>query len=238
MAGALLFRNTSSKTCTLQGHPHVTLIDAKGAILPVEETHAPPGFSREQPRPPTWPVFVLHPNDQVTSFIVSSNWCGPHVAGWRVSLPGGGDVTLTHGWSMGLCVIEAQGPSLLSVGGFKPPPGPDKWPLVPMILDAPRLSATGASLDYVVTLMNVPKHEFQFPSNCPSYVEQLIKHHQVIESERFVLNCGALPGPIPGGTAARFAMQMRVPAGVTGPATLAWVLDPPYGFWRRVPVTL
>jgi hypothetical protein len=191
MAGSILYRNTSHETCTLEGHPEVRLVGQNGATLPVSEGRFLPHSNPDRPFPPTWPFLVLHPGDEVTSFIESSNWCGPHVAAWRVSLPGGTGVTLKRGWTMGVCEFRAD-PSGLSLGGFEPPLQHEKWPFVPMILEAPRPSTTGSALDYVVTLMNVPKREFQFPATCPSYVERLKQHHRVIVSERLLLNCGGV----------------------------------------------
>jgi hypothetical protein len=235
MAGVLDFRNASARSCTLEGDPDVTLADVSGAPLPVTKNHFTTHFSPDKPRPLTWPVLILRPRDLVQSFVLSSNWCGPHVAAWRVTLPDGGSTAITRGWRMGVCEDRSSG-SGLAVGGFEPTSGKPKWPLVTMSLDDPRRSETGG-IEYVVTLMNVPTRTFRFPSPCPSYAERIIQHHQVVATERLILNCGAI-GAVPGGTAVRFAMQMGVPDGVTGAATLVWVLDPPFGFPERVPIDL
>ncbi|MGE5226328.1 MAG: DUF4232 domain-containing protein [Planctomycetaceae bacterium] len=237
MAGSLTYRNVGNETCTLRGYPHVSLLDADGEPLPVQEIHDVPHFSPDRPRPPTWPFLVLRPRDEAFSFVMSSNWCRQPVARWRVVLPGGSAATLRHGWTMGYCVFDPGG-SRLFVDGFEPPLQKERWPLAPTIRDTPTLSAAGSTLDYVVTLTNVPKHPFEFSPDCPSYVQRLVQHHHVIEKRRFVLNCAALGGPIPGGAAASFAMQMPLPPGATGEAALVWVLDPPYGFSIRLPVTI
>ncbi len=154
----------------------------------------------------------------------SSNWCGPHVAAWRLLLPESGALILRNGWRMGLCEFRSS-PSFLSVGRFEPPPQKPKWPLVPMIFGEPLQASVGRSLSYVVILMNVPPNgpasnspsqagSFTFHLPCPSYVERLTQGRRLVATERHVLNCAGV-GTIPGNVAVRFAMQMRLPAALS-----------------------
>jgi len=78
---------------------------------------------------------------------------------------------------------------------------------------------------------------YRFSLPCPSYVERLTQVRWRIVAERHVLNCAQV-GTIHGNVAVRFSMQMRVPADVVGKATLTWVLGPPFGFSRSVPVLI
>lgn len=136
---------------------------------------------------------------------------------------------------MGSCQDESSG-SMLSVGGFAPPLRSPKWPLVPEIVDMPERSPTG-EISYIVTLMNVPRRAFRFPESCPSYAQRIVQDHQVVATARFVLNCEPV-GVVPGETAVQFEMRMDVPEAISGPARLVWVLDPPYGFSRSMPISL
>jgi hypothetical protein len=247
MAGVLDFRNTSTRSCTLQGHPTVTLSGASGAPLSVNESQSDARFSPERPRPGTWPVLLLRPRDQVESFVVTSNWCGPRAAGWRVGLPDGTSTTLARGFAMGTCE-NASSVSGLSVGRFEPPQQKPRWPFLPIIFGFPLHANSEGTLSYVVILMNVPPNgtpsktatqagSFTFHLPCPSYMERLTQGRRLVATERYVLNC-AVVGTILGNVAVQFAMQMRVPLGVVGKAKLTWTLDPPFGFSRTVPVMI
>jgi len=165
-----------------------------------------------------------------------------------VVVPGAGAFTLRHGWTMGVCEDRSAG-STLSVGPMEPPEHRHpRWPFVPRMFVWPYHASAGASLRYVIWLMNVPpqgppsksatkRGTFRFRQPCPSYVERLTQEGKVVAKERYALNCDRV-GPIPGNVAVAFAMRIPIPVGLTGKATLTWVLDPPYGFSRNARVVI
>ncbi len=242
MAGVIKLTIEGRRPCTLRGYPVVQLLGPAGAVIPAPESRG----GRLQPRPLTWPRVVIRPGRSAWINVISSNWCGPRPAAWRLLLAGSGILVIRHGWQMGICEARSAR-SELSVGPVERPPAAPKWPLVPMMFGWPFHASAGTSLSYVVFLMNlappgvglVPTKagSYRFPLPCPSYLERLAQGGRHIATERHVLNCAQV-GTIPGNVAVRFAMQMRVPSGVVGKATLTWVLDPPLGFSRSVPVVI
>jgi len=246
-AGRITFRNEGDRSCIVHGYPTIELIGAEGAVLTSPESHARPDFSPTRPKPSTWPWVVLRPRGTAVSFVVSSNWCGREPAAWRVELPASGSFTIEHGWQMGVCEFRSD-PSGLSVVPIESPDTDHtKWPFVPMILTSPLDAMAGTPMRYLLFLMNVPDQpppksatelgSYSFPSTCPPYVERVVQRHRVVAEESHVLNCRVV-GLVPGDTAVAFAMQIVIPLGLHGQAQLSWVLDPPYGFTRTVPVVI
>ena len=135
MAGSIIFTNTGSDQCTLQGTADVTLIDANGDKLPVVQKMMSLDGSEHQ--------VTLDPGTQASLFFVWSNWCPAGTAETSSASPisGGlsfqvtmrdssGTVTApvesvgsTNGNSTPRCDAPGRDSSL-SVGAFKAYPAP------------------------------------------------------------------------------------------------------------------
>lgn len=231
MAGVIDLTNTGSRPCTLRGYPVVQLLSPAGTVIRTPESRG----RRLNPKPVTWPRIVVRPGPPALVNVISSNWCGPRPAAWRLLLPATGALVIRRGWQMGICEFRSVPPDL-SVGPVEPPQAPMKWPLVPMIFGSLHASASG-SLSYVVFLMNAQTANYRFPRHCPSYTERLTRGRRLIAAERHTLNCAHV-GTIPGNIAVAFAMRISVPPVTAGQARLSWVLDPPFGFSRTVPAVI
>jgi hypothetical protein len=232
MAGVIDLTNTGSRPCTLRGYPAVRLLSPAGTVIRAPESRG----RRLNPKPVTWPRIVVRPGRSAWVNVISSNWCGPRPAAWRLLLPGSGALVIRRGRQMGICEFRSA-PSDISVGPVEAPQADVKWPLVPMIFGWPLHASAGGSLSYVVFLMNAQTGSYRFPRRCPPYVERLARGRRLIAAERHVLNCAHV-GTIPGNVAVAFAMRMRVPPGVAGKASLNWAMDPPFGFSRTVPAVI
>ncbi len=135
MAGAIIFTNSGSTQCTLQGTAEVTLIDANGDKLPVVQKMMSLDGSE---RPVT-----LDPGRQASLFFVWSNWCPAGTAETSSASPisGGLSFLVTMRDSSGTVTVPVESvgstngnltprcdapgrDSSLSVGAFKAYPAP------------------------------------------------------------------------------------------------------------------
>ena len=134
MAGSIVFTNTGSGPCTLQGTANVQILDENGHIMTtVQKTMTLDGSET--------PV-TLQPSGQASLFFVWSNWCPPGVAETSAAspVPGGVSMRVTLGddqsmlnvavrhvdGGSGTLVPRCDAPdsdSTLSVGFFKAYPG-------------------------------------------------------------------------------------------------------------------
>ncbi len=125
--GVILVTNVSSTTCTLQGRPTLTLLDAdlRPITSGVEFVHTAPAWRVERrPKPAGWPVVTLRPGQAASVRVRWSNWCpqGRPAPLWRIGIPGGGreDVYGIDGVEPPPCNGRAA-PSTIEIGPFEPP---------------------------------------------------------------------------------------------------------------------
>src|ERR1041384_2436607 len=83
--GAIRFTNYSSKTCTLQGTPAITLLDQN--LRPITSgvtfTWSPPGWKANAlPQPAGWPVVTVASFHSASVRTRWSNWCGRTAPLW------------------------------------------------------------------------------------------------------------------------------------------------------------
>jgi Protein of unknown function (DUF4232) len=119
--------NASDTSCTLQGTPVITLLDANLNAITSGVTFgsAPAGWQADAlPKPPGWPVVKLRPGGVANVRTQWSNWCPQGRAGplWQLEVPGGG--ALDIGGSDVIPPPPCNGagePSSVEVGPFEPP---------------------------------------------------------------------------------------------------------------------
>jgi hypothetical protein len=128
--GVIVFTNVSGETCTLEGRPEITLLDANGQPI----TSSGVTFSQSEPgwsvngfhQPAGWPVVTLTSGDAAFVRIRWSNWCpdGTAVPAWHLDVPGGGTVAVTGIDAAGAPPCNGQSePSTIEEGPFEPGTG-------------------------------------------------------------------------------------------------------------------
>jgi hypothetical protein len=246
LVGGVDFRNAGPSSCSLVGHPTVSLV---GAAAAQEKWHAhllaaspaPPDVLADPPGS----LRALAPGKSASVALFWSNWCGPGAT--PTGSPGTPPDALTFGLASGTTVVvpltaaprcdAPQDPSTLSVGPFTPTerhlPESSRLPLRVAIIGnrpvriKPGLRAfrvhRGDQLRYDVAVTNTSAQPFRFAStSCPGYIEQFATE----PGQVYVLNCRAVR-TIAAGQTVLFAMQLRVPADARlGNNSLTWELAP------------
>jgi hypothetical protein len=127
--GVIVFTNSSSETCTLQGRPTIALLDQNGQPIDSGVTFSPsePGWSvNGLHQPADWPVVTLTSGDAASLRIRWSNWCpdGTAVPAWHLDVPGGGTVAVAGMDAAGAPPCNGQAePSTIEEGPFEPGTG-------------------------------------------------------------------------------------------------------------------
>jgi hypothetical protein len=76
LLGSILVRNVGDKACRLRGRPTVELRDARGVLLNVRESKAPPLWKQlGAARPAGWPTVRLPARGSAEIFVQLRNWC-------------------------------------------------------------------------------------------------------------------------------------------------------------------
>lgn len=130
-----------------------------------------------------------------------------------VGMPGGGAVTVPARFA------TTCGVSVTEFGQPAPPP-PDltgKYPGLTAKADLPGTVVAGATTHYTVTLTNTTGKDIRLDP-CPVYAQGLYPPKQI---QFFRLNCGGAD-TIPAHGSVTFAMQMPIPATVSGTAKFSW----------------
>jgi hypothetical protein len=99
---------------------------------------------------------------------------------------------------------------------------PTSYPGLVASYNGPSSAASGASFDYAITLSNRSDSTMSFES-CPAYTETI--GPAPVYSERYALNCNAVPSRLGPGDEATYAMQVSIPKDAAGTVKLGWVLD-------------
>ena len=237
LAASVLFGNRSARACVLQGVPAVQLFDGSGRRLPISNSPAE-GM-------PSNPVLVLPGTADVQAHVaragvgyVEMDWAThdgagnaciptpPQATAIAVVLPGG-DATPRVATSDSISRWSSIAPcySRLSVSAFQAfdvpeaTPSPNPLSYLAIRLDAPSSVAAGSILYYTLTLSNSSSQPFQFPGECPSYIEWGADSSAAFGKEVHILNCTPVPLIAPA-QSVRFAMEIQVAAG-TAPGTYA-----------------
>jgi hypothetical protein len=127
--GVIVFTNSSSETCALEGRPTITLLDQNGQPTTSGVTFSPsePGWSVNGLHQPVgWPVVTLTPAGAASVRISWSNWCpeGTAVPVWHLGISGGGTVAVTGLDATGAPPCNGQSePSTIEEGPFEPGTG-------------------------------------------------------------------------------------------------------------------
>lgn len=247
LAATVLFGNRSARACVLEGVPAVQLFDGSGRRLQISNSPAE-GM-------PSNPVLVLPGTADVQAHVaragvgyVEMDWAThdgagnaciptpPRATAVAVVLPAG-DATPRVAVSDSMSRWSSVAPcySRLSVSAFQSfdvpeaSPSPNPLSYLTVGLDAPSSVAAGSILYYTVTLSNSSSQTFQFPSECPSYIEWGADSTAAFGKEVHVLNCTPVALIAPA-QSVRFAMEIQVAAGTApGKYALRWQFIPPIG---------
>ena len=122
--GSIDLTNHGDRTCTLEGHPSVTLAGPSGSQLSLEVTKVDAQWQVDAaPSPSGWPVVSLHPGSVASIRIDLSNVCpqldAPPV--WTIDLTSGrGSLNVAGTDAILPSCNGAAEPSTLDVGPFEP----------------------------------------------------------------------------------------------------------------------
>lgn len=214
----LLFRNTSTSPCLLQGYPGVTATDAgRPDVVATQGGFFPDTQTADMP-----------PGGETRLVVETESLCAARPGG------GGGlapyphlDITLPSGSGVGFTSTDGFDITCgLRVGQFfveqQPAPEPhDPLSDLTATLELPDSVQPGTTLVYVVGLTN-PTGQAITLDRCPSYVEVATG-----AKEAYQLSCG-VASPIAAGATERFEMRLGVPVTASGQLALRWSLAAPY----------
>ena len=123
LVGSIDVTNHGDRTCTLEGHPSVTLTDPSGSLLSLEVQPVDARWQVDQaPRPAGWPVVTLRPGSVASIRIRVSNVCPQleEAPRWTIDLTEGrGSLDVAGADATPTCNGAAE-PSTLEVGPFEP----------------------------------------------------------------------------------------------------------------------
>jgi hypothetical protein len=123
LVGSIDVTNHGDRTCTLEGHPSVTLAGPSGSLLSLEVQPVEARWEADRaPQPVGWPVVTLRPGSVASTRIRLTNVC-PQLDGpprWTIDLTNGrGSLEVAGADSTPICNGAAE-PATLDVGPFEP----------------------------------------------------------------------------------------------------------------------
>ncbi|MGZ6802359.1 MAG: DUF4232 domain-containing protein [Nocardioidaceae bacterium] len=223
------FRSTARSVCVLKGYPQVRVSDdGRSGVRATDGSFFPV--------PPT---ADLQPGQEALLGVETDSACPAWPGGspdgevlhrLDVTLPGSGTLTVPD--PTGLDVL--CGAHLTPFYVEQPDPAPPHDPLsdLQVALEVPDHVAAGSDLAYVVDLRNPTDRPVPL-DRCPGYVETAGPVKDV-----HGLSCGTV-GAVPAHGAVRFAMRLRLPAGLAaGTAAVHWSLATPFPVTGGATVTV
>lgn len=239
LSATIGFVNFSSRPCVLQGAPGLALLDVHGSVIKTSPSGyqitdrsdpvllGPAGQTRQAYVPFAWPAIDLPAGGVECP--------SPSAAAIRVTLPGGGLVTVaaTQPADRPSPIIIAPCHGEIAVGAFQAvEPSVEPTPTLHRIsyqVSLPRSVRPGTNLDYTVRFTNTTAFPFAFEDPCPNYHEDLYLGEGVLGKPLgkhiYALNCHPVKA-IAAHASVTFAMVLDVPADATGGHyTLLWAPD-------------
>lgn len=221
----VLFSNTGTAACVLEGFADVTVLDAHGAVL--ARAAGASGRGTYFPGGPAVPILVK-PGAQAFMNLTWYDCTHPQAAQLAVDLPGSAGRVMVKfpvaGTYYMLCDTDPSY-AALNRGPFGPigvqwPPGP-RYIATTVGFKVPAQVKAGSTLTYFVTLSNTDTLDYEL-SPCPDYIEILGRKQAV---GAYGLNCGPV-GHIAPGKSITFEMRLAVPATMpAGPTDVSWSLS-------------